>query len=315
MKTAVSTLFILSIATVLFAQQETTYPHCNCTELLSESGAYTMTCDGVEVEFGNYIDGKKDGLWTTTSNKGVKLSAINYADGKLHGNYLLFSTKGYARLIASFQNGLKDGDWQFFSDKGKVIKQGKYALGKPVGEWKIYDKKGKALWLTYDFDNPGANKTVLRYYGSGGTVQDDPSGEWMIMRSINGIAMEDVVPLGGHLLASDYFVDFLNIPTVFMNTYAKFDFVAKLKLENGAETDLTIMAIDKNDINPKTASFPFVFATNDPRKLSSVKHNEQSIEFLRERMLETLHTIGPWVTQSNEPQEIYIHIPFVLNLR
>lgn len=305
---------ILATVTASLAQQTTKYPHCNCTELLSESDAYSLTCDGVEVESGNYIGGKKDGLWTTKSLKGVVLSTIAYTDGKINGGYLLYSVKGNPRLSASFQNGLKDGEWQFLSDKGKVIKQGSYTMGKPVGEWKIYDKKGKSLWLTYDFDNPGTNDTSLRYYGSGGTVQDDASGEWMIMKSINRTSMKGSTPLGGHLLAGDYFVDFLNIPSVFMNTYANFDFVAKLKLEKGIVTDISVVKIDKQSINPNTASFPFIFATNDPRKLSSVKHNDQSIEFLRERILETMHIIGPWVTESEESQEIYIHIPFVLNV-
>jgi len=79
-------------------------------------------------------------------------------------------------------------------------------------------------------------------------------------------------------------------------------------------TNLAVMKIDKKDINPRTAAYPFVFDTNDPRKLSSVSHDDQSIEFLRTRILETLNIIGPWVPTSEEDQEIYIHIPFVLNL-
>ena len=303
MKYTLSGLLILVSITVSVAQQETKYPHCNCTELANETGAYTLTCNGILVESGNYKDGKKDGLWTTKSSNGIVLSTINYTDGKLNGSYLLYSAKGNPRLIASFQNGLKDGDWQFFS----------YALGKPVGEWKIYNKKGKSLWLTYDFDNPGTNDTSFRYYGSGGIVQDDPSGEWMVMRTINRSTLKGSAPLGGHLLASDYFVDFLNIPTLFMNTYAKFNFIATLKLEGSAVTSVSVKKVDKHNNSSNTASYPFVFDTNSPGKLSKVDHNDQSINFLRERILETMNVIGPWVQLSEAPEEIDIHISFVLN--
>lgn len=307
-----SVFFFLSF---LSFAQENSYPHCNCTESYSENGPYKLVSNGTEMETGELLNGKRNGLWTSKNKKGIIIRKANYTNGQLSGTYELFHFDGTTKLKAEFFTGLPIGNWAYYNSKGKVIKAGKYSEGKAVGTWKIYDGKGKQLYTEYNFDT--STETISpkgkQYFQKGGIVRDDQSGEWMVLYLPKRNIKVQTQPLGGYMLASDLFVDYFNLPAIFMNTYAQYEFNTTVKLHNNVAAINTIALLDKSEKFDITGhSLPFMVDTNSPNKLTRVVHKETSIEFLKNQIKEYVMLAGPWISNGAD-EEIVIRTPFVVN--
>jgi len=77
---------------------------------------------------GNYIDGKKDGLWEEYRENGQLRSKIVY------------------------NKGVKDGLWEQYHSNSQLWSKGHYKDGRMIGEWNYYDEIGELL-LTENYDN------------------------------------------------------------------------------------------------------------------------------------------------------------------
>lgn len=313
MKQLLSILAILSSVTFGFSQTKT-YPYCNCTETLTESGNYSLNCDDILMEEGHYKNGKRTGSWITRNTEGEIIIKAKYTDDKLDGIYEQYHFKGDLKLKAQFDNGLPDGSWTYYNDKGRIIKEGQYDKGKPVGIWKVYNKKGKKVVAEYDFDNQTliSNKND-RFFKRNGVARDDQSGEWMVLYFPNRNISAEVRPVGGYMLTGDIFIDYINIPYMFMNTYAHYEFLAELKVSNNKIMVKDIVIRDKKErFNETAPSFPFLVQTNPPKKLTRTEHSDASVRLLKGRIRDIVAMSGPWITNGYEGT-LDIQIPFVLN--
>jgi len=308
-------IYITLSATICLAQTNKSYPHCDCTETLSESGNYRLKSGGIFFEDGNYVEGKRNGYWITKNSEGNTLIKANYENGSLHGGYDLFHFKGQPKLTAQFKNGLQDGNWIYYNEKGNIIKEGNFSNGKPIGIWRVYDKKGKKLYVEYDFDNKAEllKNPGKKYFNKGGVARDDQSGEWMILYWPDRNIQSQIEPIGGYLLAGDLFLDYLNIPAMFMNTYIHKEYLAKVEVRDGQVRLVNLEEIDKKVRLDKTKpSFPFIVQTNSPNKLHAVKHSSESYQLVKDRIADSINLSGPWITNGYNG-EIEIRIPFVIN--
>ncbi|MBL0740403.1 toxin-antitoxin system YwqK family antitoxin [Chryseolinea lacunae] len=296
------------------------YPHCNCVEKITltetepkkPNGPYEWVCNEVVVEKGQYKDGVKDGQWTNKSGKGVVIARIDYDSGKLNGDYELFHSDGTTKLVAHFDHGAPEGTWQYFNTQGKIIKTGAYHAGKPVGLWTIYDKLGRKALLDYDFDQTSmAPGSVNPYYKNDIMIHDDQSGEYVILYYPDRTPRAEIQPLGGYLLANDYFVQYFTIPPVMMDTYVKYDFVASVAVDHNVVKDINVLFRETMPYYPHAPSFPYIVSTNGAGKLQRVTHSVLNLKYLRSKIQETLLLMGPWLGTTSTPVEI--HVPFVLN--
>ncbi len=304
---------ILIVFTNLVLAQETKYIHCDCTETLTEQ-AYSVLSNGIKVESGQFENGKRTGNWLSKNSKGTTIRNANYLDGKLHGAYELFHFDGNPKLKAEFESGSPKGEWIYYNAKGRIIKQGTFTDGKPSGKWKILDKKGKKQYAEYDFNTNTETMSAQgnQYFQKGGIIRDDQSGEWMILYLPRRNIKVKTQPLGGYMLASDLFADYFIVPTIFMNTYAQYEFDTKLKIENGSASVISSQLIEDNyDFDITSHSLTLMVETNSPNKLSAVKHSKASINFLKEQLAEFILISGPWIGEQSEV--ITIQSPIVIN--
>jgi hypothetical protein len=312
----VATIIVIIISLNRSFSQTKIYTHCNCTEKISESGYYTLTCSDVIMEEGQLSEGNRDGQWTTRNIKGTIIIKASYKNDNFDGKYEQFHFDGKPKLTAQFAEGAPQGDWRYYNDKGKVIKSGTYNNeGIPEGNWKIFDKKGKKVANEYDFLNSKAVVTVpdARYFKNNGVVRDDESGEWMIIFFPERNIKSTVIPFGGYLLSGDLFIDFLNIPFMFMNTYTQYDFIVRLNVNGGKATVANIFLKDKNArYSSSQPSLPFIVQTNSPGKLSRTDFSNTSLLILKNRIKDAIAISGPWISNGYEGS-IEIQIPFVLN--
>jgi len=296
------------------------YPHCNCQEKITYSstdpkkpdGPYEWSCNGTVIESGQYKDGVKDGAWITKSKRGTIIGQVEYSNGKLHGAYELFHSDGTPKFVGRFENGNPDGSWQYFNAKAKVIKTGGYKHGTPVGLWTIYDKTGKKALLEYDYDQKSlAPPTLPAYYKNGTMVHDEQSEEYVMLYYPDRAPRAEVQPLGGFILADDFFVEYMTIPTVMMDTYTNYNFKVNVLVENNAVKGIEVLYVDKMDYLPQVPSLPYIVSTNPSGKLQRIDHTVLNLKYLRGKILEVMNIMGPWIGTSANPVEI--HVPYVLN--
>jgi len=310
-RTLLLSLFTFVSLTTL--AQTNNYDFCGCTETLTDEEKYTLKCHNVIMEEGQYLDGARTGTWITRNVEGQVIIKASYVNNNLDGSYEQYHYKGTPKLTANFKDGLPEGRWTYKNDKGKVIKEGSYEQGKPVGIWKIFDKKGKKVISEFDFST---NKPTLesgkRYFEKAGIARDDVSGEWMVLGFPERNISKETEPLGGYILAGDLFLDYLNIPFMYMNTYTHYEFIATMNISDGAVISIEIGDRNKEDnFNYSEPSFTFLVTTNSPNKLSRVDHSKASLNLLKGRVKDVVSISGPWQTTNSET--LKIQIPFVVN--
>jgi hypothetical protein len=304
---------IICICNFSFSQ-ETKYSHCNCIETQTEE-SYKVVSNGIEVELGQFLSGKRVGFWQSKSSKGTVIRKANYTDGKLNGKYELFHFNGKQKLIAEFKNGIPLGKWTYYNSKGKIIKEGMFSDGKPIGNWKIMDQKGKKTYAEYDFNSKAEliSPNTNQYFQKGGIIRDDQSGQWLVLYLPNRAINVKTKPLGGYILASDLFVDYFNIPTILMDAYTHFEFNTTVKLDNEVASIISVdllKNIEKFDVT--SHSLPFMVDTNPPSKLSRIEHSDATINFLKDQIAEYVLISAPWIS-TDELEEIVIRSPIVIN--
>lgn len=294
---------------------QTTYDFCNCQEVLVKSGQYTLRCNGIVMEEGTYEDGIRSGEWITRNVEGEVIIKANYKADKLDGDYFQYHYKRALKLEAHFEEGKPVGYWKYYNDRGRVIKEGRYEGGTPTGIWKIYDKKGKEVIVEYDFDKATylSSKTSCRLFQHNGIARDDESGEWMVLYWPERHIEARTKPLGGFLYAGDMFLDYLNVPYMFMNSYVHFEYTAQLEAYDNAVQNIKLYDVTEfKKFDPELPSFPFIVKTNSASKLAWEEHSKASIEVLKNRIRDVIAISGPWITDPYDPT-VDLQLPFVLN--
>jgi antitoxin component YwqK of YwqJK toxin-antitoxin module len=71
---------------------------------------------------GNYIDGKREGLWEWFYENGQLWSRENFKDGKLDGLYESFYDNGQLRIRGNFIDGEPDGLLEYFDEEGNLTR-------------------------------------------------------------------------------------------------------------------------------------------------------------------------------------------------
>jgi antitoxin component YwqK of YwqJK toxin-antitoxin module len=97
-------------------------------------------CDSCKVEEGNYLDNRKNGLWT-----------------------MYYKNDTIPRLTGTFLNGRPEGIYKKFYANGKISEEGNYHIGKQIGLFKTYYQSG-CLALEKYFDENGKESGTVTYY-------------------------------------------------------------------------------------------------------------------------------------------------------
>ncbi|MES2731476.1 MAG: hypothetical protein V4714_06995 [Bacteroidota bacterium] len=290
--------------------------YCNCIDQVEQAspvleGKFERVCDGKRIETGLFVNGKKEGEWSSYNKKGALLRKINYSQGQLNGKCDLYFANGNPKLTAFFDKGEKVGQWTYFTAKGKVFMAGEYESGKPVNTWTIHDKKGKAPAIQYDFKEAKylINQPVALHQDND-IVHDDNSGQYYILRYPSRANVKGSSPLGGFHLSSDLFVELVEIPFDYWDTYTSYKYKATFHTSVEGKTSVRLESI-ANHLGNNVPIYPFIIKTNDDRKLKDVKHSDLSRKLLEFKILEALNFLPPWIILDQQETEIYI--PYVIN--
>ena len=260
---------------------------------------------------GFFKNGKKDGEWITYNKKGAMIRKINYLDGQLNGKCEVFSSNGTPKLYASFNLGEKSGKWTYFTSNGKIFITGEFESGKPINTWTINDKRGKAPVIQYDYN---AKKYLMNQplglYKDNDIIQNDNTKEYYILRYPDRPIGYGTLPIGGLTLSSDLFVELMEVPLDYWDTYTNYKYKATFNTSIEHKTSISVETIP-NHMADEVPTFPFIIKTNDDFKLKRVNQTELSKQLLDFKIEETLNLLPPWVYADKHETEVYV--PYVIN--
>lgn len=142
-------------------------------------GRWRVEGRGGKTDEGNYVDGKKDGVWVTTSAEGVVRSRVTFAKGVPKGEAAYFYPDGevmergywnvdhwegdYGRFhpngnkACEFHydaSGRRQGRQAYFHENGKLLFDGNWVGGKISGSLSIYNDQGRKV-MERNYDESG----------------------------------------------------------------------------------------------------------------------------------------------------------------
>lgn len=315
---------ILGLITVLtvsisFGQQTENLEYCNCQDKIDQitpdlNGQFERKCNGVLIEKGVFLNGLKNGEWITYSRKGKLIRKITYDNGLLHGKVELFYLNGKPKLTGQFEKGNKISKWTHYTKKGKVLYEGSYDSNKPINTWTINDKKGKKPVVQYDY----SSKTHLinkptPYHNDGDIIQNENTEEWYIFISPDLKYSSKSKPLGGYRFANFMFVELVEVPENFWDTYLyqKYKVNYKITPENELSFDSKLFT---GDLPDNHLELTFLIKTNPTAKIKRIEHSDLQIKLLDYKIKEALNLMPPWIFNEQSDIEVYIHYAINKNL-
>jgi antitoxin component YwqK of YwqJK toxin-antitoxin module len=93
--------------------------------------------DAVRIEevLGEFLDLKRNGVWTSYTEQGGVQSRNDYVDGVLQVQSIVFRPNGAVYYQGEHRNGKQVGAWKFYDEQGNLAKTVEYdTLGNIVGQ-------------------------------------------------------------------------------------------------------------------------------------------------------------------------------------
>ncbi len=298
MKKLIFGLITALTVSISFGQQTEKLDYCNCQDKIDQitpdlNGQYERKCDGILIEKGEFINGVKNGEWVTYSRKGKLIRKLNYDKGLLDGKVELFYVNGKPKVTGQFEKGNKIGKWTYYTDKGKILSEGNYNNNKPIDTWSINNKKGKKPVVQYDFNS---NKYLINkstpFYKDGDIIQNENTEEWYILKSPDLKYSSKSEPLGGYEFANFMFIELVEIPVNYWDTYLyqKYKLFYKITSDNELTFDCQLFT---GDLPDDSLELTFLIVTNPKPKIKRIDHSDLQIKLLNFKIKEALGLMPP----------------------
>ena len=93
----------------------------------------------------------QEGIYVDKYPNGIIRMKGFYVNGKRNGQWTSFFQNGNIQSEGFFKDGLRDGKALVYYENGQIYYEGYYNLGKETGKWTFYDQKGNVVTIkNYD---------------------------------------------------------------------------------------------------------------------------------------------------------------------
>lgn len=301
---------------ISFGQQTEKLDYCNCIDKIDQitpelHGQFERKCNGILIEKGEFVNGLKNGEWITYSRKGKLIRKVNYDNGLLNGNVELFYVTGQPKVTGQFEKGNKISKWIYFTDKGKILSEGNFDKNKPIDTWIINDKKGKKPVVQYDFNS---KKYLINnptpFHKDGDIIQNENTEEWYIIKSPDLKYSSKSEPLGGYNFANYMFIELIEVPENYWDTYLYQKYKVSYKIT--PDNELTFKSqLFTGKLPDNNLELTFLIMTNPTPKIKKIDHSALQISLLDYKIKETLNIMPPWIYYEQSDIDVFIH--YVIN--
>jgi len=301
---------------ISFGQKTERMDYCKCKDQIEETipdlnGRFVRECNGILLEEGEFVDGHKNGEWLSYNRTGKMIRKLSYEKGLLNGKVELFYTNGKPKLTGQFEMGKKVGKWTYYTKKGKILSAGSFENNIPIGIWTINDKKGKRSVVQYDYNSKRylINKSTPSHKDRD-IIQNENTEEWYIVWSPDLKFSSKSEPLGGFEFANYLFVELVEVPVNYWDTYLYQKY--KIKYNITAENELSFESeFFEGDQPDDSLELTFLIMTNPTSKIKQIDHSDLQIKLLGYKIKEALSLMGPWVYNGQSDIDVYLH--YVIN--
>jgi|GEM_PF-2264565 len=128
-------------------------------------GPYVIWYQGEKIVSGNYLNGKKDGLWKYQNIDGDVFFQGTYSNDKKNGSWKYFK-KQKPLCVIWFKNDMKDSLWQSFYENGKIQCEEAFSNDKRNGICRMYYENGN-IALSSMYRNDSLIDTKKTFYADG----------------------------------------------------------------------------------------------------------------------------------------------------
>lgn len=128
----------------------------------NKTGYWEDYWDGKLWTKGNYIGGKKEGIWETYHQNGNLQTKGNYVNGEAHGYCEIYNTNGELYSKGRYDNGYVYGTWNYYNNKGEIRNKKIYSNGKLVKVVKIMESEHpkKKIFTPKNLSNDENNRFI-----------------------------------------------------------------------------------------------------------------------------------------------------------
>ncbi len=91
---------------------------------------------------GDYVGGRRQGLWRHYSADGRLRSEGAYDHGVVHGIWTWYRANGALMQRGGFDHDVKQGRWERWDADSRPLDAGDYDQGNKSGEWTTYNPDG-----------------------------------------------------------------------------------------------------------------------------------------------------------------------------
>jgi len=89
-------------------------------------------------------DGRKTGIWTEADSHGGVMTG-EYVEGKRHGVWRHNFVDGSVRSEGTYDAGVVDGDWTWYRSTGGLLQRGGFLGSEKHGFWERWDANGNLI--------------------------------------------------------------------------------------------------------------------------------------------------------------------------
>jgi antitoxin component YwqK of YwqJK toxin-antitoxin module/Flp pilus assembly protein TadD len=126
---------------------------------------------------GDYINGKKEGVWTYYDVYGNLKSKNTFREDRQDGPYTEYYDNGMVNIEMTYKEGQADGYYKSYFKNGKLRSEGWYRDGEQEGDWYFYSANGRLSthnyfihstaygWQEYYYDDGSKEKELWYQYG------------------------------------------------------------------------------------------------------------------------------------------------------
>lgn len=145
------------------------------------AGQSTDATQQAESGINQQVGGVRQGKWRIEGRNGT-VDEGSYVNGKKHGLWRTTTSDGTVRSEVTFANGIADGKATYYYPDGTVMERGTWRIDHWEGDYeRFYPNGGKAC--TFKYDSNGRRAGRQTYYHQNGNMMFD--GNWTDGR-ING---------------------------------------------------------------------------------------------------------------------------------
>lgn len=316
MKKLILLLIFVLVVNLAFGQQTEKLDYCKCQDQIDQitpvlNGQFERRCNGVFIEKGEFVNDLKNGEWITYSRKGKLIRKLNYDNGLLHGKVELFYLNGQPKVTGQFEKGNKIGKWTYYTEKGMVFIEGSYDFNKPIDIWTINDIKGKMPVVQYNFNSKKylINKQPPTHKHKD-VIQNGNTEEWYILISPEVKYSSKSEPLGGYAFANYMFIELIEVPENYWDTYLYQKYKVSYKITNDNNLSFESQLFKEKEPD-NSLELTFMIITNPPSELKKIDYSNLQVKLLNLNIKEALSLMPPWVYNDQFEIDLYIH--YVIN--